>query len=350
MRVAGEPRPAGGSAEARVRETCRARLAAAGFSVAEQAFEYSAFPGRWATPLGGVVACLTVLSAAMLGRDGHPGAALTVIVAAVLVLGIGGRVIARRVTTLPWARAASMNLVATRGMPRVWLVAHLDSKSQPVAMLARVAGIVIAGATLVTLAALVLAAMGGEIVPPRAWRVLATIGVAASLPVIASVVGAKSPGALDNGSGLVTVLLAADALPRDMPLGVLLTSAEELGMAGARAFAANRPPAMAINVDGVDDHGSTICMYHGRAARVRVGVARAARAIGMRVCEQPTIPGLLTDGVALGEAGWSAVTLSRGGVGTLWRIHRAADTADRLSGVGMHELARLAASAAREIA
>lgn len=121
-------------------------------------------------------------------------------------------------------------------------------------------------------------------------------------------------------------------------------------MAGARAFTESRRPAMAINVDGVDDRGSTICMYHGRAARVRVGVARAARAIGMRVREQPTIPGLLTDGVALGEAGWSAVTLSRGGLATLWRIHRAADTADRLSGVGMHEVARLAASAAREIA
>jgi hypothetical protein len=63
-----------------------------------------------------------------------------------------------------------------------------------------------------------------------------------------------------------------------------------------------------------------------------------------------TIPGLLTDGVALGAAGWSAVTLSRGGLATLWRIHRAADTAERLSGVGMHEVARLVASAAREIA
>jgi hypothetical protein len=333
-----------------VRETCRARLSAAGFNVAEQAFEYSAFPGRWATPLGGAIACLTVVSAAALGGHRHPGAAMFVIAIAVLLLGVGGRMIARRVTTLPWARAESVNLVATRGLPRVWLVAHLDSKSQPVAMLLRVAGIVIAAATLVALAALALAAMSGEAVPARAWHLLAVIGAAAALPIVASVVGAKSPGALDNGSGIVTVLLAAEALPRDMPVGVLLTSAEELGMAGARAFAGTRRAAMAINVDGVDDHGATICMYHGRAARVRVGVARAARAIGMRVREQPTIPGLLTDGVALGDAGWSAVTLSRGGLGTLWRIHRAADTAERLSGVGMHEVARLVASAAREIA
>ena len=143
MRVAGEPRPAGGSAEARVREICRARLAAAGFDVAEQPFEYSTFPGRWATPIGGVIACLTVVSAAALGDHGRAGPALTLIATAALVLVIGGRMIARRVTTLSWARASSVNLIATRGMPRVWLVAHLDSKSQPVAMLARVAGIVL---------------------------------------------------------------------------------------------------------------------------------------------------------------------------------------------------------------
>ena len=333
-----------------MRSLCRDLLEAAGFVVAEQRFEYSAFPGRWATPVAGAIACLTVVVAAALGAIARPGAALVVVVTAALLLVVGGGAIARRVTTLPWARASSVNLVATRGVPRVWLVAHLDSKSQPVAMLARASGIVIASAALLVLSALALRAMSGGIVPPQGWHVVAFVGVVASLPVLASVVGARSPGALDNASGIVTVLFAAEALPHDMAVGVLLTSAEELGMAGARAFAETHPPAMAINVDGVDDRGSTICMYHGRAARVRVGVARAARAIGMRVRVQPTIPGLLTDGVALADAGWSAVTMSRGTLRTLWRIHRAADIATRLRGRGMHEVARLVASAAREIA
>ncbi|MFL5561243.1 MAG: M28 family peptidase [Gemmatimonadaceae bacterium] len=268
----------------------------------------------------------------------------------VLVLAIGGRALSRRVTTLPLVRASASNLVATRGSPRVWLVAHLDSKSQPVPMLVRIAGIILSSAVLGLLIALALRAMAGADIPARAWHLASIAGVIASLPVIFSVVGARSPGALDNGTGIVTVLLAAEALPRTMSLGVLLTSAEELGMAGARAFTAHRGAAMAINVDGVDDHGSTLCMYHGRAARVRVGVARAARAIGMKVTEQPTIPGLLTDGVALADAGWSAVTVSRGRLSTLWRIHRAADVAVKLRGIGMHEVARLVANAAREIA
>ncbi len=307
-------------------------------------------PGRWATPFGGVVACLTAGGAAALGSHGQPALALLTIAGAAAFVFVAGRMLARRVTTLRWHRAQSTNLVATRGTPRVWLVAHLDSKSQPVPMLARVSGIAIATASLVALAACAVLALTAISPSPHVWHVAGIVGIIASLPVVASSVGARSPGALDNGSGIVTILLAAGALPREMPVGVLLTSAEELGMAGARAFAAARTPAMAINVDGVDDHGTTICMYHGRAARVRVGVARAARALAMRVREQPTIPGLLTDGVALAEAGWSAVTLSRGGLGTLWRIHRSADVAARLNGIGMHEVARLVASAAREIA
>ena len=307
-------------------------------------------PGRWATPLGGLVAASAATTAAMLGRHGRPGAALGLTVAAGALLVAGGRAIARRVNTLPWMRSSSINLVAMRGIPRVWLVAHLDSKSQPVAMLARIAGIVTGGATLVAIAALATVSARGVPVPPMLWTLLGVLAVVASLPVIASIVGDKSPGALDNGSGVVAVLLAAEMLPRDMPIGVLLTSAEELGMAGARAFAIQHAAAMAINVDGVDDRGATICMRHGRAARVRVGLSRAARAIGMRVDERRTIPGLLTDGVVLAEAGWSAVTLSRGGLRTLWRIHRAADIASRITGRGIHEMARLVASAAREIA
>ena len=333
-----------------MRSLCRARLAAAGFATADESFSYSRFPGRWATPVGGALGCLTILAASTLGAADNPAAAVSVVFAAVLALALGGRAVARRVTTLGWNRASGINLVATRGAPRVWLVAHLDSKSQPVPMLVRIAGVIATCAVLLVLAALALRAMAGADIPARAWHVVAIAGVIASLPVMLSVVGASSPGALDNGSGIVTVLLAAEALPRSMPLGILFTSAEELGMAGARAFAGQRRPAMAINVDGVDDRGTTLCMYHGRAARVRVGVARAARAIGMTVTERPTIPGLLTDGVALADAGWSAVTMSRGSFATLWRIHRRGDVVARIRGIGIHEVARLVANAAREIA
>ena len=167
---------------------------------------------------------------------------------------------------------------------------------------------------------------------------------------MASVVGARSAGAVDDGSGVATVLLAVSRLAPDLPVGVLLTTAEELGMAGARAFARLRAPAIAINVDGVDDRGPVICMRHGRGARARVGVTHGAASVGTRVRDTPTIPGLLTDGVALADAGWSAVTLSRATLGTLARIHRSADDVERMRGTGVEAMARLVAAAAREIA
>src|SRR5438105_3101378 len=39
---------------------------------------------------------------------------------------------------LQWLRKRSVNLEARRGAPNLWLVAHLDSKSQTVPMLVRV--------------------------------------------------------------------------------------------------------------------------------------------------------------------------------------------------------------------
>lgn len=348
--IAAAPRPAGGEEEARVRALCAARLERAGFTVSEESFTYSSFPGRFATPLGGLVALLAVAAAGHYGAHGRPVSTIGVVLIAVGALLVGGMALAKRVTTLPVARDVGVNLVATRGVPRVWVVAHLDSKSQPVPMLLRVGGIVTASLALVALVALAVHTMSGGAVTLELWRGVTIVGAVAALPVIMSVVGARSDGAIDDGSGVATVLLAIERLPRDLPVAVLLTSAEELGMAGAQAFACGRRPASALNVDGVDDRGAIVCMRHGVAARPRIGVAHAAQALAMRVRERRTIPGILTDGVALANAGWSAVTLSRGTLGTLARIHRPADRAKRVRGVGINEMARLVAQAVREIA
>ena len=120
-------------------------------------------------------------------------------------------------------------------------------------------------------------------------------------------------------------------------------------MAGARAFAARRGRGVALNVDGVDDRGTVVCMVHRRAGRARDAVLRAARTVATVVRSGLTIPGLLTDGVALANTGWDAVTLSRGTLATLSRIHRRADDLNALRGDGIEDMARLLAAAAREI-
>jgi Zn-dependent M28 family amino/carboxypeptidase len=179
--------------------------------------------------------------------------------------------------------------------------------------------------------------------------VVTAFGVVAALPVLASTVGARSPGAVDDASGVVALLRAATMLAQDAAIGIVMTSAEELGMAGARAFAATRSGGVALNVDGVDDRGNVLCMVHRGAPRARDAVRRAARASDTKVGFGRTIPGVLTDGVALADAGWSAVTLSRGTLATLARIHRTSDNLRALRGDGIDGMARLLVAAVREI-
>lgn len=257
----------------------------------------------------------------------------------------GGSWLARRgVLVLSAMRRRGANLVATRGDPAPgwWLVAHLDSKSQPVPMLARAAGITVLA--LAWLAAIVLAWMqAGGVVGGGAWWWVAGVGIVAATPVALSLVRAgPSRGALDDASGVAAVLLAAACVPATTPLGVLLTSAEELGLAGARAFAAVHPAATAINIDTLDDRGRLAAMYWGRQPGALSAAAReAARAIGARLEVQRLLPGILVDGVALANAGWATLTLSRGAARTLARVHSAGDVPDGLDGSGAAEGARL---------
>jgi hypothetical protein len=273
------------------------------------------------------------------------------VLAIVLLAGafVALRLSRRGVLGLGMMRTRATNLVATRGVPNVWLVAHLDSKSQPVRMLVRVAGIIGSSAAMVVAAILAGMSLAGTSFSTQTWMVVAIAGAVMTLPVVASTVGSASPGAVDDASGVVTVLRSAALLPRDARVGVVLTSAEELGMAGARAFAARRERAIALNVDGVDDRGTLLCMVHGGGSRARDAIAAAGRSTGATVRFGSTIPGILTDGVALAQAGWSAVTMSRGTLATLSRIHGSGDDLRTLRGEGIEDMARLVAAAAREI-
>ena len=350
--LAAEPRPAGSDAEARARRHAMALLAEAGFDVREVPFEYSTLPGRWATSIAGAASLLAVIAAGTLGLRGTPGLALATLVAAgALTGGFAGWAAVRGVLHAPWGRAGGTNVVATRGAPRVWMVAHLDSKSQPVSIFARAAGIVLIVVAWLALAALAAFAMRGAEPPAWAWVAATALGVAAALPILGSTVGARSPGALDDASGVAAVLLAARALPRDEPVGVLLPSAEELGLAGARAWASQRAvaPAIALNVDGVDDEGVTLVMTtrlaRGVVPRAARALADAAGAEGVAARVRRLLPGLLVDAVALADAGWDAVTLSRGSVATLRRIHTPADHAGAVGGGGIALAARILARA-----
>jgi len=348
--LATAPRPAGGATEAAARSYCASRLRAAGYDVREERFEYSAFVGRWGTPVAGVVALAILQFAIAAGRRGAPGTALLALALGGAVLALAARALARDgVLSFPAQRRLAVNLVAVRGAapPAVWLMAHLDSKSQPVPILARAAGITLVVLTWLIaagLAAIQLAGSSSGGVFGVAWSMLVPIAIVGAIPVIATTVGSSSPGALDNASGVATVLAVAERT-RAASVGVCLTSAEELGLAGARAWVktgARRAGAVAINCDGVDDRGVVTCMYSGGRPDALIGeVLAAGDRSGVRVRAHRLLPGVLTDGVALADAGWPVVTLSKGGARTLARIHTPRDSADRLAGTGIDEVTRV---------
>jgi hypothetical protein len=353
--LARAPRAAGSPAESDVREYCARVLRAAGFDVALEPFEYSQVPGRYGTPVGGAIAWMTVAVSAWLGTTGAPPRVVALVCAVGLaMLGLWTwRMLGDGVLTIPWRRASAVNLVATRGgsAPRIWLVAHLDSKSQPIPSALRVAGLAaLATALAVSITAVLLTLAGAEL--RMLWWVGAALATAGAIPAMASVIGNDSDGALDNASGVATVLEAAQSAVQGSPIGVLLSSAEELGLAGARAWghAGHRSVerAIAINCDGVDDTGELTIMYSGMPSMEIIDAIRVAADEPTRVRRMPF--GLLLDSVALAEAGWRSVTVSRGSLESLRRVHTRSDSLERLRGDGIGRTAKVLARATEALA
>ena len=352
--IAIAPRPTGGPAIVAARERCAVTLRDLGYKVREIPFEFSAFPGRFATPLFGALVLALVAVAGHWGARGARWFPLLTLLSGGVALAVSGVWLARRgVLRMPLLREKGVNVEATRSSDvRVWLCAHLDSKSQPIPTLARALGISLESAgALVTLLLAVGAALGMR-AAFDVWVAAAAVTLVGAAPVVMSVVGGRSPGALDNASGVATVLATARELNDVEEVGVLLTDAEELGLAGAHAWAASRTPAVVLNCDGVDDTGPITIMFpRGRgAASLRSAIARAASIVDVAHRARGIPIGLLTDSVAFAQHGSASVTFSRGSWSSLARVHSQRDDLSRLEGHGIPDVARLMAATARQLA
>ncbi|HWL40127.1 MAG TPA: M28 family peptidase [Gemmatimonadaceae bacterium] len=349
--LARSPRFAGSEAEARARVTAREDLQRSGLACEEIGFDYSAWPGKWGPPAAAAAQLMTVLLVARTARGGEPALAVGLGVAVLVLLAIVSRDARRRWTSVfPMMRSRSANLQASRGQPTLWLAAHIDSKSQTVPMLFRiVASALLSALTFVTLAAAVLQTVGVEGVRSY-WLVMSLAAGIAALPSLLCVVRNDSTGAADNASGVAAVLLAVRQLPRDKAVGVLITSAEELGLAGARDWAARaRADTRVVNCDTIDDGGIWLCMHTGRKPALSSLVETTARRSGFNLLTRRLIPGILADSVAFADRGIQAVTISRGSLATLARIHTRGDTSSALTGSGIADASVLLAALIMEL-
>ena len=215
--------------------------------------------------------------------------------------------------------------------PSVWLVAHYDSKGQPISMALRLLGF---GSLFIGLIGLLLA--------PIPALVAVVLGAAIA---VLNRVNDNSPGAVDNATALVAIFMTLDQLPHDANVGVVFPDAEEFGLVGARALAADRADLFAgaalINLDGLDDVGRPIAFLH-RPGKIGEAIASALGARRWR-----WLP-VVVDGLALarvgGGGGAECVTILKGNLQTMRIVHRPGDTPDR---VRLDGAASIAAGLAR---
>lgn len=346
-------RAAGSAEEHEAREYCAGVLRNLGFVVTSEPFEYSAFPGKYGTSAAGAIAAVSVLvtfwlavvEGAIIAASIAFGAGLLLLLLFVWsMLGDG-------VLELPWLRSTGHNLVARRGAapPSVWLVAHVDSKSQPLPMVGRIAGIAMLALGVVLTGIALALTLGTGSSRTVLWIICAVLAAVGGRAVAASVVRNDSHGAVDNASGVAAVLSAAALVDPTAAVGVLISSAEELGLAGARAWVRAHADerAIVVNCDGVDDQGELTLMY--TRARPESIVAAVQRAAGeVRAVRMP--PGMLLDSVAFASAGWTAATLSHGSMHTLRRVHTRHDTLAELKGTQVDPMAWVLARTAEALA
>jgi hypothetical protein len=288
-----------------------------------------------------------------------PLAGIVTAIAAVLLSMILGRFLLQRVLSFPAMRASSRNLIATRGTaPTVWLVAHADSKSQTIGMLPRVASLLLGWVffvlTLVTMIQLSLGvSVATEFSPDLLGvqvSILSFLTMLMTLPFALCFITNRSRGALDNASGVAAVLLAVDLIPGHKEFGVLLTSGEELALAGAKAYVNTREEkGIAINCDTIDDGGRFVCLTGGKRAAAHRALVSAGGKTGQGIRIRSTIPGILTDSIALAEGGWDTCTLTRGNLGTLARVHTSGDKPGVIDGTGIALAARMLATTIEEL-
>ena len=331
------PREAGTPAAAAAREAVAAYLGSLGYAVERHRFRFH--PSTlWAFPLlGAGLGWLGLVLVPLLGSTTTPAWA------ALAVWGFG----AASLTALAFGVGAGMaplpfgggpredaNLIATRTADvRCWIVAHLDTKAQGHSMAGRLVAVWVAAATAAVLAGLSLARLGGPLPLPAALAG-AVLGLAAGILAGRGRLAGQSPGARDNGSGVVAALTAAAA--EDRALGVVITGAEEFGLVGARLLARERPGLFAgrlmLNFDTLDETGTLYVVSHDVRGDVAAAAQVAAWAgLGIPVQTRRLPTGILVDSLPFARAGAVALTLARLDWSTLRRIHTAGDTGDGFS-------------------
>jgi hypothetical protein len=328
------PRLVGTPNHRNVRDVLKRELTARGFGVEEHAFAASS-SRLGAVAIAGAALAWGAIGAVVLLFVPYPW----------VTIGWIGTVLAVVIHVLVTARSRSdesvrgVNLIGRRAAspaPTVWLVAHYDSKGQPISMATRLVAVALSllgGVGLLVHAGVLLFLVGPPLGHTAFVVAPALIG---GLLLSMNRVTDGSAGAVDNATALVAVAMILDLLPPRAGVGVVFPDAEELGLLGARALVEERSGLLAgaavVNLDGLDDRGRTIALVH------RAGPLTQALGEQLVAPRAPWLP-VLVDGIELAAAARECVTIMKGGWATARIVHTPRDTADRLTLAGAREVA-----------
>jgi hypothetical protein len=324
-------REAGTSEAAAARQLLSDHLQTLGFRVEVQRFAFATGTLNALPVCGAGLGWLTVLMIPLLLMTGPPAWAAL----ATWALGLAALATVATGIALGWAPARGeqredANLIVQRPDALIdrWIVAHVDTKAQRQSMAGRLVAIAITVLGVLVMAGLAVARVA---VVPSEWLVAAASGLTLAASVLCSRARLKhrTVGAVDNGSGLVAALTAAET--SDHRTGFIFTGAEEFGLVGARILAQQTPELIrgrdVINVDTVDDAGSVSIVSHDRlGAQLAERVGKALALPGVQIRRRTLLPGIMVDSQAFARAGARAVTLARLDWSTLRRVHTPRDT------------------------
>lgn len=344
LRDIAKPRLAGTEGAAEVGATIRSRFEALGYSVERQDFEFSPWPGRIGISVAGGAYLVTAAASAGFLYAGNPFGALILLLLLLVVTGAIALFAGPIVDLLPVSRMQGTNFMAVQpgSRPRYLVMAHRDSKSQPVPLSFRGPAVILAIAVWIAMLVGSLLATA-EPLPTSLVIGLGVAGIIAGIILVFCYVSNDSPGALDNASGVAAALGIA-ARERDAgDVAFLITDAEELGLAGARAAATSLPPVFGvINLDGLDDDGPLWVLERfgfprkqGLAPHLAAAILAEAEARDQPADRRDVPFGIPLDHMPIVRAGVPALTLMRGTFRSLRRVHTSKDSVDRLRGDGV---------------
>jgi hypothetical protein len=344
LRQIAKPRLTGSEGAAEVGGWIRTTLEGLGYDVQDRSFTFNPWPGRFGITAAGVLYVVATFTAAMFIYTNHPYGAVALLLI-LLVLIAGGAMFARAaIDSLPFSRVEGTNLLALprSGRPRYIIMAHRDSKSQPVPLAFRGPAVVVA---VIAWLGLLIGALAhaARPLPGELILVLGALAIGAGVVLIFCWVENRSPGALDNASGVAAALGIAAREQRAGDVALLITDAEELGLAGARAAAATLPPVFGvINLDGLDDHGTVYVLERfglfrksGLAPHLAAALLEEASSRNEPADRRDVPFGIPLDHMPIVRGGTPALTIMRGSTRSLRRVHRAGDDLANLRGDGV---------------